>query len=40
MCEAFGGLPGLRQRQVATDLERGAPHEVLKKLEDIRNRIM
>ena len=37
-CELFGTLPLAKQKQLAEDLDR-TPHDVLKKLEDVRNRI-
>jgi splicing factor 3B subunit 3 len=33
------GLPPSRQKAVAADMDR-SPHEVLKKLEDLRNRVL
>jgi splicing factor 3B subunit 3 len=40
LCEAYANLPAARQKAIATDLDRNGPHEVLKKLEDVRNRVM
>jgi splicing factor 3B subunit 3 len=39
LCEQFGALPPAVQRRVAEDMER-TPVEVLKKLEDLRARIV
>lgn len=39
LCEAFAAQPAARQRSLAADLDRPV-NEVLKKLEDMRNRVM
>lgn len=39
LCEQYPQLPSDKQRQVAEELDR-TPGEVLKKLEDVRNRII
>lgn len=40
LCEVYSSLPYLKQKSMAVDLDRNEPAEVLKKLEDVRNRIM
>ena len=40
LCELFGGLPGPKQRAVATDVLDRTPGEVLKLLEDFKNSIL
>jgi splicing factor 3B subunit 3 len=39
LCSQFPSMPGAKQRAVAEELER-TPGEVLKKLEDMRNKIL
>ena len=39
LCELFSALPPESQRTIASDLDR-SPAEVLKKLEDTRNRLI
>ena len=38
LCEVFSRLPLAKQKQLADDLDR-TPYDILKKLEDVRNRI-
>lgn len=40
LCDVFATLPAARQRAIAADLDRAGPHEVLKKLDDARNRVL
>ncbi len=40
LCELFGGLPGGKQRAVATDVLDRTPGEVLKLLEDFKNALL
>ena len=39
LCETFASLPLARQKALAEDLDR-SPHEVLKKLEDVRYKML
>ena len=39
LCSQFPALPAAKQRAIAAELER-TPGEVLKKLEDVRNKIL
>ena len=39
LCETYGGLSAARQKAIAGDLDR-TPQDVLKKLEDVRAKVM
>ena len=39
LCEAFSGLVAARQKTLSEELDR-TPNDVLKKLEDIRNKML
>ena len=39
LCEIYGSLPPVRQKAIAADLER-SPQDVMKKIEDTRNKIL
>ena len=39
LCECFGGLPAARQKAIASELDR-TPQDVMKKLEDTRNKVL
>lgn len=39
LCEVFASLPLPRQRALAEELDR-TPHDVLKKLEDVRHKML
>ncbi|MFN3504065.1 MAG: hypothetical protein ACK4ZJ_17590 [Allorhizobium sp.] len=39
LCEQYTALPLAEQKKIADELDR-TPNEVLRKLEDIRNRVM
>jgi splicing factor 3B subunit 3 len=40
LCESFAALPAAKQKAMALELGRNGATEVMKKLEDIRNKIL
>ena len=39
LCEMFVGLTPVRQKAIADDMDR-TPHDILKKLEEVRNKML